>query len=343
MALYREVILDLFPPVITASTTNVSISSAPGTIGGVSMANGDRVLLAGQSTESQNGIYVFNGTGSALTRARDADSATNLGRGRAVKVIAGTHAKKWFTHLTAGEITLGSTSLVFEPDPVESSGGGGGSVNYSPFIAPASPSSDDDEFIDSYTWTDFQNTSGFSATVGNFGLKITAPNASANNRIRGAIKPLTLADGDKIYCHLACQHFETVGTAYLVGGMALVEDKDSPNTTDLSAIEIIVGDSGVLARQSQCSDWQNVTPGTPSTLDTNARSAFLMISRSGSTYSYWVSTDGLAWTRLGTQTSVTHNGVLLFNHNFSSGASADVYFRFFRRGTGGPTPIARRA
>lgn len=236
-----------------------------------------------------------------------------------------------------------SATPTWTQDSFGTGGGSGGAVNYSSFIAPASANADDDEFTGSYTWTDFQSTSGFSATVGDYGLKITAPNAAGANRIRGAMKSLTLANGDRIYCHLACQHFGAVGAAYLVGGMALVEDTASPNTTDLSTVEIVVGDSGVLARQSQCADWQNVTPGTAITLDTNARSAFLMISRSGSTYSYWVSTDGLSWTLLGTQTSVTHNGVLLFNHNFSSGASADTYFRFFRRSAGGASPIARRA
>lgn len=215
--------------------------------------------------------------------------------------------------------------------------------NYSPFIAPASANSDDDEFAGSYTWTDFQSTSGFSATVGDYGLKITAPNAAGANRIRGAMKSVALADGDRIYTHLACQHVGAVGATYLVGGMALVQDTASPNTTDLSTVEIVVGDTTTSVRQSQCADWQTVNPGTAYTLNFAIRGAFLMISRSGTTYTYWVSLDGFEWARVGTQTSVTHNGVLLFNHNFSSGSSADVYFRFFRRSAGGAIPIARRA
>lgn len=63
-----------------ASTANVDISSSPAAIDGVTLSGSgsDRVLLKSQSTASQNGIYVFASAGSALTRATDADSASEL-------------------------------------------------------------------------------------------------------------------------------------------------------------------------------------------------------------------------------------------------------------------------
>ena len=61
-----------------ASTANVDISSSPAAIDGVTLSGSDRVLLKNQSTAAQNGIYVFASAGSALTRAADADSATEL-------------------------------------------------------------------------------------------------------------------------------------------------------------------------------------------------------------------------------------------------------------------------
>lgn len=61
-----------------ASTANVTVSSAPSTLDGVTLAANDRVLLKDQSTDSQNGIYVFTASGSALTRAADMDAWTEV-------------------------------------------------------------------------------------------------------------------------------------------------------------------------------------------------------------------------------------------------------------------------
>ena len=66
-----------------ASTANVNISN-PGTavFDGVTLANGERVLLKDQTTQSQNGVYVFNGSGVAMTRAAEADAWKGAGRRR---------------------------------------------------------------------------------------------------------------------------------------------------------------------------------------------------------------------------------------------------------------------
>ncbi len=77
------------------STANVSVSSAPAAIDGVTMASDDRVLLVAQSTGSEDGIYVYNGSGSAMTRASDADPYTELD-GAAVFVKEGTSADEGF-------------------------------------------------------------------------------------------------------------------------------------------------------------------------------------------------------------------------------------------------------
>lgn len=53
------------------STADVDISSAPAAIDGVTLAQDDRVLLADQSPAAEDGIYIFNGTGSAMTRTAD--------------------------------------------------------------------------------------------------------------------------------------------------------------------------------------------------------------------------------------------------------------------------------
>jgi len=61
------------------------------TIDGYSVANGDRILLTGQTTNSENGIYVASGIGTSysLARTADADVYTEL-NGAAVFVQQGT-------------------------------------------------------------------------------------------------------------------------------------------------------------------------------------------------------------------------------------------------------------
>lgn len=61
------------------STANVNLSN-PGisSIDGVTLSNGDRILCVNQSSGSQNGIYVWAGSGSAMTRSSDLDAASEF-------------------------------------------------------------------------------------------------------------------------------------------------------------------------------------------------------------------------------------------------------------------------
>ncbi len=58
-----------------ATTGNITISSAPVAIDGVTLAADDRVLVKDQTTETENGIYDYNGSGSAMTRSDDFDNS----------------------------------------------------------------------------------------------------------------------------------------------------------------------------------------------------------------------------------------------------------------------------
>ena len=58
--------------------SNLNLSSPGATIDGVTMASQDRVLVRNQSTQSQNGIYVWNGAATALTRSLDASTFAEL-------------------------------------------------------------------------------------------------------------------------------------------------------------------------------------------------------------------------------------------------------------------------
>ena len=106
--------LDFKDSVRVASTANVTISGPGAAIDGVTLSSGDRVLLKDQSTGSQNGIYIFNGAASAMTRATDADADAEVTSGMFVFVEAGTvNADNGFVLSTDGTITVGSTALTF--------------------------------------------------------------------------------------------------------------------------------------------------------------------------------------------------------------------------------------
>lgn len=104
-----------------ASTTSVTLSAPGASIDGVTLSNGDRVLLKNQATGSQNGIYQFNGASGAMTRTVDAtnasgspDNVQTLTAGLAVYVTEGTtNADTAWTLTTDGTITVDTTSLAF--------------------------------------------------------------------------------------------------------------------------------------------------------------------------------------------------------------------------------------
>jgi hypothetical protein len=106
--------LDIKSAVRVASTANVN-RSAPGTaIDGVTLTNGDRVLLKNQSTPNQNGIYIFNGAAGTMTRSTDADTSAEVRPGMFAFVAEGTaNGDKGFVLTTDAPITLDTTGLTF--------------------------------------------------------------------------------------------------------------------------------------------------------------------------------------------------------------------------------------
>jgi hypothetical protein len=96
------------------AVTNITLATPGTSIDGVTLANGDRVLLTAQSTGSQNGIYDFNGSGSPLTRSLDADTDAEVKPGTQVFVSEGsTNGNSTYQLTTDGPISLGSTSLTW--------------------------------------------------------------------------------------------------------------------------------------------------------------------------------------------------------------------------------------
>jgi hypothetical protein len=92
--------------------TNVAISN-PGTavFDGVTLTSGARVLLAGQTASSENGIYIFNSSTTALTRSADANVGTEL-QLATISIAQGT--KTGYTYrVNETSITLGTTAITF--------------------------------------------------------------------------------------------------------------------------------------------------------------------------------------------------------------------------------------
>lgn len=62
-----------------ATTGNITISNpATNTFDTVTLVNGDRLLVKNQTAPAENGLYVFNGSSSALTRVADMDAWTEV-------------------------------------------------------------------------------------------------------------------------------------------------------------------------------------------------------------------------------------------------------------------------
>ena len=105
--------LDVKDSVRAASTATLTVSGPGATIDGVTMVAGDRVLLKNQSTGSENGIYLWTGAASAMTRATDMDGSDEF-VGAFFFVEEGTvNSDQGFVCSTNGAITVGSTAIAF--------------------------------------------------------------------------------------------------------------------------------------------------------------------------------------------------------------------------------------
>ena len=97
-----------------AATSNINVSAPGNTIDSITLSTADILLLTAQTTASQNGLYVFNGAASPLTRTTNATTTAEVTPGLFVYVAEGTvNGSNGFTLVTPAPITLGTTSLVF--------------------------------------------------------------------------------------------------------------------------------------------------------------------------------------------------------------------------------------
>ena len=118
--------LDVKNSVVAATTTNLSATYDNGTLGvgatltfgtavttldGVTLTDGDRILVKDQTNAFENGIYVRTSS-TVFTRAIDADIASEITGGAFVFVEQGTaNADNGYVFTHEGTPTLGSTAL----------------------------------------------------------------------------------------------------------------------------------------------------------------------------------------------------------------------------------------
>lgn len=158
--------------------TNIDLATAleaGDTIDDVVLVAGNRVLVNGQSTQSQNGIYVVQETGPAV-RATDFDTATEVKSGDFIFVSAGTNYANtgWVQTLTPA--TIGSDPISF----TQFSGAGtylagaGLNLNGSTFSVDVTPASGNASLINTNGAVEVKvNTSD--------GLEVTSSGVGINN------------------------------------------------------------------------------------------------------------------------------------------------------------------
>lgn len=102
-------------PCIVATTQNIALSGAttPTTIDGISISVGNRILVWQQNSPQENGIYRL-ATSQLLSRDYDFNINEDLYSGVEVLILSGaTYSGKTFYLTTSGDITIGSSSLLF--------------------------------------------------------------------------------------------------------------------------------------------------------------------------------------------------------------------------------------
>lgn len=97
------------------AVTNVSIASPSGSTtvwDGITLAAGNRVLLTAQTNPVENGVYVYNGAGVALTRAIDFSAISEIKSGTSIVIAEGTLNRGTIWQIeTVDPITVGSTAI----------------------------------------------------------------------------------------------------------------------------------------------------------------------------------------------------------------------------------------
>ena len=113
------------------TTTNINLSSgAPSQVDGVTLSHNDRVLVTGQTTASQNGIYYVvtlgSGANGTWSRSLDSNQTGELLAGTIIMVTEGSvYADTQWKLITDNPIVIDTTPLTFTQNYMANSISGG--------------------------------------------------------------------------------------------------------------------------------------------------------------------------------------------------------------------------
>lgn len=100
------------PPVAVATQANINLAAPGAAIDGVTLSSGvDYVLVRSQTAGQENGIYLFNGSSSPMTRSVEMDTSAEF-YNAITQVIGGTSAGTTFRCTTLNP-TVGTTPVAF--------------------------------------------------------------------------------------------------------------------------------------------------------------------------------------------------------------------------------------
>jgi hypothetical protein len=99
--------------VVAASVQNTALTPGTNILDGVTLLTGERILLKDQTNADENGVYVFNGTGNAMTRATDFDEDSEFLYGAKVYVREGTVNADTTFKLTSDNVVVGTDPIVW--------------------------------------------------------------------------------------------------------------------------------------------------------------------------------------------------------------------------------------
>ena len=101
----------------TYATGILTLDSPLTTLDGVTLADGDAILVKDQADKTQNGIYTIDATGAILTRREDFKEGKIILNNTFVNVMEGTaNADTRWTIVSDGALTVNSSNITFVKD-----------------------------------------------------------------------------------------------------------------------------------------------------------------------------------------------------------------------------------
>lgn len=97
--------------VVVAVGSNIDLSSLPASVDSQSLSTDDRFLCLSQSDASENGVYLYKGSGNAAVRSNDLNAGSEF-PGAAVFCLKGSNADRGFI-CTNDAVNLGSDNITF--------------------------------------------------------------------------------------------------------------------------------------------------------------------------------------------------------------------------------------